>query len=95
MSKENFKIKLFFFPKRTSIPSDGTEQNQSCLYVLFCLAYCIKIRDPPNGRKFGTGSSHGRMVSFECKIGFELVGNRALRCIHGRWNSSVPVCKGK
>lgn len=55
----------------------------------------MKIRDPPNGRKFGTRFSHGRVVSFECNLGFELVGVRALRCIHGKWNSSVPVCKGE
>lgn len=55
----------------------------------------MKIRDLPNGRKFGAGFSHGQVVSFECKLGFELVGGRALRCIHGRWNSSVPVCKGE
>ena len=65
------------------------------MLFFFCLAYCLKIRDPPNGRKFGTSFSHGRVVSFECKLGFELVGDRALRCIHGRWNSSVPLCKGE
>ncbi|XP_020611615.1 P-selectin-like, partial [Orbicella faveolata] len=58
-----------------------------------CKAYCQKIKDPPNGRKFGTSFSHSRVVSFECKLGFELVGDRALRCNHGIWNSSVPVCK--
>jgi len=75
--------------------STALNRIKAAYMFFFCLAYCTKIRDPPYGRKFGTGSSHGRVVSFECNIGFELVGNRALRCIHGRWNSSVPVCKGK
>lgn len=54
----------------------------------------MKIRDPPNGYVSGTRFSHGRVVSFKCKLGYELVGDRALRCINGRWNSSVPECKG-
>ncbi|KAJ7383520.1 hypothetical protein OS493_027686 [Desmophyllum pertusum] len=58
-----------------------------------CKAYCMKIKDPSNGRKFGTHFSHGRVVSFECKSGYELNGDRKLRCINGRWNSTVPVCK--
>ncbi|XP_078348233.1 sushi, von Willebrand factor type A, EGF and pentraxin domain-containing protein 1-like [Oculina patagonica] len=61
--------------------------------VPFCKAYCLKIRDPPNGRMFGTRFSHGRVVTFECKTGYQLVGDRALRCIHGRWNSTAPVCE--
>ncbi|KAL9989280.1 hypothetical protein ACROYT_G003813 [Oculina patagonica] len=58
-----------------------------------CKAYCLKVRDPPNGRMFGTRFSHGRVVSFECNTGYQLVGDRAVRCIHVRWNSTVPVCK--
>ena len=55
----------------------------------------MKIRDPSNGRKFGTRFSHGNVVSFECKPGYKLVGNRALKCINGKWNSTVPVCNGE
>ena len=55
----------------------------------------MKIRDSPNGHVFGTRFSHGRVVSFKCNLGYELVGDRTLRCINGRWNSSAPQCKGK
>ncbi|XP_066021713.1 CUB and sushi domain-containing protein 1 isoform X2 [Pocillopora verrucosa] len=58
-----------------------------------CKAYCTKIRDLPNGHVFGTRFSHGQVVSFNCKHGYELVGDRSLRCINGGWNSSVPQCK--
>ncbi|CAH3037424.1 unnamed protein product, partial [Pocillopora meandrina] len=58
-----------------------------------CKAYCTKIRDLPNGHVFGTRFSHGQVVSFKCKHGYELDGDRSLRCINGKWNSSVPQCK--
>ncbi|CAH3037430.1 unnamed protein product, partial [Pocillopora meandrina] len=58
-----------------------------------CKANCTKIMNLPNGHVFGTRFSHGQVVSFNCKYGYELVGDRSLRCINGRWNSSVPQCK--
>ena len=64
-------------------------------FVDCCLAYCIKIKNPSNGGRHGTSFSHGKVVSFECNVGYKLVGDRALRCINGRWNSTVPVCNGE
>ena len=55
----------------------------------------MRIRNPSNGRRFGTRFSHGNMVSFDCQPGYSLVGDRVVRCIHGKWNSTVPVCNGK
>ena len=64
------------------------------LFYVYFSANCMKIMDLPNGHVFGTRFSHGQVVSFNCKYGYELVGDRSLRCINGRWNSSVPQCKG-
>ena len=63
--------------------------------AVYFLAQCQKITDPLNGRKYGTRFSHGAIASFECNVGYELVGSRSLSCVVGKWNASVPVCNGK
>ena len=45
--------------------------------------------------KYGTRFSHGAIASFECDVGYELVGSRSLLCLLGKWNAPVPVCNGK
>ncbi|XP_073244376.1 P-selectin-like isoform X1 [Porites lutea] len=57
-----------------------------------CKAQCQKITHPLNGRKYGTRFSHGAIASFECNVGYKLVGSRSLLCVDGKWNASVPVC---
>ena len=36
------------------------------------------------------------VVQFQCKEGYELVGNSSLTCMqNGEWDSNVPTCHGK
>lgn len=63
--------------------------------AVYFLAHCQKITDPLNGRKYGTRFLHGAIASFECNVGYKLVGSRSLLCVDGNWNASVPVCNGK
>ncbi|XP_014610148.1 PREDICTED: uncharacterized protein LOC106790023 isoform X1 [Polistes canadensis] len=36
--------------------------------------------------------ARGRIVRFHCNHGYTLVGNRYSTCIHGQWDTPVPVC---
>ncbi|XP_054162298.1 probable maltase-glucoamylase 2 [Oppia nitens] len=51
---------------------------------------CATIRDFSNG--WMTLRSRGRIAKFMCNKGFQLIGNRVLTCIQGKWNNVLPVC---
>ncbi|XP_050091020.1 uncharacterized protein LOC126574716 [Anopheles aquasalis] len=36
--------------------------------------------------------NRGRMIRYDCMIGFKLIGNRYSNCQNGRWDTTVPVC---
>ncbi|XP_011642330.1 MAM and LDL-receptor class A domain-containing protein 1-like [Pogonomyrmex barbatus] len=36
--------------------------------------------------------ARGRIVRFSCLQGFSLVGSRYSSCIHGQWDTPIPVC---
>lgn len=49
---------------------------------------------PSNGKIHNNDTKHGALVSFSCNTGFKLHGSRQITCVDGRWNGSVPTCKG-
>ena len=42
----------------------------------------------------GNDTTHGAKISFTCLTGFDIFGLRTLTCNNGKWNGSVPSCKG-
>ena len=49
---------------------------------------------PSNGKIHNNDTKHGALVSFSCNTGFKLHGSRQITCVDGRWNGSIPTCKG-
>ncbi len=56
---------------------------------------CDPPYEPKNGVVQLRRATFGATVVFECDDGFELEGNRTLRCMQdGYWNGVEPKCKG-
>ncbi|XP_044173272.1 uncharacterized protein LOC114977789 [Acropora millepora] len=58
-----------------------------------CVATCLNPGEPAHGRRLSDDFQDGRTVAFECDDGFDLFGNKAIQCIGGVWNASIPECK--
>ncbi|KAK2578666.1 hypothetical protein KPH14_012155 [Odynerus spinipes] len=66
-----------------------------CTCFSQCIIYseqtnrCPLIR-LPNGRV--RARARGRIVRFNCNDGYTLAGNKYSTCIHGKWDTPIPVC---
>ena len=43
----------------------------------------------------GASLVHGSNVEYACDVSYRLTGSNVLYCNDGKWNASVPCCKGK
>ena len=56
---------------------------------------CVQLTDPSNGRVTINGTEIGAVVSYECDVGYNLVGVQTRTCNSvGLWTSREPVCQG-
>ncbi|XP_054765099.2 complement factor H-like [Lytechinus pictus] len=63
---------------------------------LYCYAnYCPSISPPDDGyaNSLVEPFYHGRVVTFNCSVGFTLVGDSNSMCYDGNWTNAVPECK--
>lgn len=58
-------------------------------------ALCKDPGNPANGMRTGDDFIDGQMVVFKCNSGFDIFGSTILRCVEGKWNNPLPVCKGE
>ncbi|XP_078348103.1 sushi, von Willebrand factor type A, EGF and pentraxin domain-containing protein 1-like isoform X1 [Oculina patagonica] len=59
-----------------------------------CKASCNALPAISDGTVHNNGTSHGALVSFSCKKGFQLKGSQRIMCLDGKWNETSPTCKG-
>nr|XP_058966491.1 CUB and sushi domain-containing protein 1-like [Pocillopora verrucosa] len=64
-----------------------------------CKGICHTPRNPNKGKlhkKFLVGPFlDGDVATFSCDNGYDLIGNRRIRCVVQVWNPSVPQCKAR
>ena len=71
-----------------------------CLHVkiifllLLMIASCPVIASIMNGIITHATLREGGEVEVKCRPDYTLVGPSRLRCIEGKWNDSLPLCKG-
>ena len=71
-----------------------------CLHVkivllfLLIIASCPVIASIKNGIITHATLKEGGEVEIKCRPDYTLVGPSKLRCIQGKWNGSLPLCKG-
>ncbi|XP_078348081.1 sushi, von Willebrand factor type A, EGF and pentraxin domain-containing protein 1-like isoform X8 [Oculina patagonica] len=58
-----------------------------------CKATCEDPGAPANGRSIGDRFIEGVSVEFTCHENYSLIGSSIIRCLGGRWSSSLPECK--
>jgi len=71
------------------------------LFIFFAAYFCDPdaVVTPANGRKIeDTGSNdtyiYNNAVTFQCNVGYRLVGNNRMKCLDkGRWSASPPSCQ--
>ena len=64
------------------------------LLLLLIIASCPVIASIKNGIITHATLREGGEVEIKCRPGYTLVGPSKLRCIEGKWNGSLPLCKG-
>ncbi|XP_068694477.1 uncharacterized protein [Montipora foliosa] len=71
-----------------------TEDGTWNASIPVCLRECPPLPPfIPNGYVNGTGSVDGSLYTFNCSLGYSLVGEHTLHCTsEGRWNASIPAC---
>lgn len=82
-------------------------QHAECWFFFFSfmsppLAYQLQnCQDPfpfPNGDIINSDYSAGQSITFQCYLGYVLIGHPVLTCLHGsnrKWNHPFPRCEGK
>ena len=66
------------------------------LSVMFTEVHCAPLPTPKNAEKPEKSVRTLSEVMFNCKPGFQLMGNQTLKCeLDGLWDSPPPVCLGK
>ncbi|XP_030835062.1 E-selectin-like [Strongylocentrotus purpuratus] len=62
---------------------------------VYCYSNCPLISAPDDGyaNSLVEPFYHGRIVAFNCSLGFTLVGNSSSTCDDGNWLNAVPECK--
>ncbi|XP_067832359.1 CUB and sushi domain-containing protein 3 [Heptranchias perlo] len=78
--------------------SDYSQNKQGfrSIYQAYQLQSCPDPRPFRNGFVIGYDLSVGRTISFECLLGYTLIGEAALTCLHGisrNWNHPIPRCE--
>ena len=65
------------------------------LCIVFILGMCPTELDiPENGMANSTGYFPGDSVTYTCKPGYGIFGNKQRNCtILGYWNRAAPLCK--
>uniref|UniRef100_A0A8C6YAA3 CUB and Sushi multiple domains 3 n=1 Tax=Naja naja TaxID=35670 RepID=A0A8C6YAA3_NAJNA len=91
---------LFSTTHETSLyfHSDYSQNKQGfhIVYQAYQLQSCPDPRPFRNGFVIGADFTVGQTVSFECFLGYTLIGNSALTCLHGisrNWNHPLPRCE--
>ncbi|XP_066283044.1 sushi, von Willebrand factor type A, EGF and pentraxin domain-containing protein 1-like [Branchiostoma lanceolatum] len=57
---------------------------------------CQKLDPPTNGIINGTSNLYGDTVTFECNVGYQLVGSQTLTCQSDQqWSGAPPYCEKK
>lgn len=100
---------LFFLANKNHVNSKISciinTLNVDFLYFVFMsppLAYQLQnCQDPfpfPNGDIINSDYSAGQSITFQCYLGYVLIGHPVLTCLHGsnrKWNHPFPRCEGK
>ena len=71
---------------------------ESCftLRLYDVLALCINLTDPDNGVVSLNGTREGSKATYNCSVGYNLVGNGTRTCqSDGQWSGSDPTCLSK
>ena len=67
----------------------------SCSIFYFLAGVC---KDPgllDNGNVIGNDYSYNSSISFNCNLGYDLLGPASLTCNKGTWSGGIPTCKSK
>ncbi|XP_078253265.1 CUB and sushi domain-containing protein 3 isoform X2 [Rhinoraja longicauda] len=78
--------------------SDYSQNKQGfrSMYQAYQLQSCPDPRPFRNGFVIGYDLSVGRTILFDCLLGYTLIGEPALTCLHGisrNWNHPMPRCE--
>ncbi|XP_074641314.1 sushi, von Willebrand factor type A, EGF and pentraxin domain-containing protein 1-like [Tubulanus polymorphus] len=65
----------------------------TCTPVSTVAPICDDPGRPQDGKKLGDDYSLGSIVTFECDVGHNLIGEKQITCIKGKWNHPVPECR--
>ena len=66
------------------------------LGLFYYTAECSQPQPIANGTVVVHGTQEGSTVSYECEIGFSLVGSTIRTCLHNAtWSGEEPLCEGK
>ena len=73
-----------------------------CYIVVERFAFCIPQvtsvecevpPDPGNGKAVYTSFAYNSVVSYECKAGYTIIGDKTRRCgADGKWSGQTPLC---
>lgn len=98
---------LFFLTNKNHVNSKISCIINTLNVVVFfgfflSLAYQLQnCQDPfpfPNGDIINSDYSAGQSITFQCYLGYVLIGHPVLTCLHGsnrKWNHPFPRCEGK
>ena len=59
------------------------------LLIFVPIEVCRPLQDPMNGKVYILGNK----AVFGCFNGTTVMGNHAITCINGNWDSPPPTCK--
>lgn len=71
-----------------------TRGKKKEFWFLYLAVPCPVPVAPANGNVFGENHQHRAVIQYWCKQGFVLHGAISNECVDGKWNTSIPSCKG-
>ena len=73
--------------------SFGNDLTYSSVFFSLSTEKCAEITTPLNGSKIQTTNGTSTLLTFNCDIGFTLIGSSELICLRdGSWSELVPTC---
>ena len=72
------------------------EKDQHLLFFFLAAVDCGPLLDPTFGRVTLTGTFFGNVATYECFLGYEIVGQVTRTCqSDGTWSGAAPECERK
>ncbi|XP_038046894.1 sushi, von Willebrand factor type A, EGF and pentraxin domain-containing protein 1-like isoform X1 [Patiria miniata] len=92
--------------KKYGVPAEGHSGTYTCkkfgwptafhrLMIQVRAVSCPEPRPPLNGRRIGDDFRLTKSVLFECNEGFDLIGERTIKCNLGEWLGEIPRCRAR